>query len=86
MRGFLHLNAPSPRSIRSNANHQLKRRCIVINETHPTPKEPKHLKCEVCQKEIPESSAQTIEAKEYIHHFCGLECLEKWRKTQENSG
>ena len=37
--------------------------------------------CEVCLKEIPESHAKTAEADDYVAHFCGLDCYQKW-KTQ----
>lgn len=36
--------------------------------------------CEVCLKEIPVSAALNEESADYIHHFCGLDCLETWRR------
>lgn len=36
--------------------------------------------CEVCMKEIPVSEARSSEASDYVHHFCGAECYEKWKK------
>jgi hypothetical protein len=39
------------------------------------------LSCEVCLVEIPSSVAQSVEGPDYVHHFCGLDCLEVWRKT-----
>ncbi|WP_040724325.1 DUF3330 domain-containing protein [Thiobacillus thioparus] len=41
--------------------------CTVIN-------------CDVCLKEIPADAAKVADAQDYVHHFCGLECLEIWRK------
>lgn len=38
--------------------------------------------CDVCLKEIPASEAQNEEASDYVAHFCGLECHEKWREQQ----
>lgn len=35
--------------------------------------------CEVCLKEIPVSAALNEEGADYIHHFCGLDCLEIWQ-------
>lgn len=35
--------------------------------------------CEMCMKEIPVSAALNEEGADYIHHFCGLDCLETWR-------
>ncbi|QDP71410.1 DUF3330 domain-containing protein [Legionella israelensis] len=40
-------------------------------------------KCENCCKEIPESTAFTSEGSDYISHFCGTECYEKWLKSQQ---
>lgn len=38
--------------------------------------------CEVCLKEVPISEAKSDEARDYVAHFCGLECYTKW-KAQE---
>jgi hypothetical protein len=39
--------------------------------------------CETCLAEIPADLAQSLEAPDYVHYFCGLECLAKW---QEKAG
>ena len=39
--------------------------------------------CEICLKEVPTSEATVPEATDYVVHFCGLECYEKW-KNQRN--
>ena len=36
--------------------------------------------CEVCLKEIPGSVAHSHEGEDYVHHFCGLNCLDAWHK------
>ena len=36
--------------------------------------------CEVCLKEIPADTVKVADAQDYVHHFCGLECLEIWQK------
>ena len=36
--------------------------------------------CDICLKEIPASESKNCEATDYVIHFCGLECYEKWRK------
>lgn len=36
--------------------------------------------CEICLVEIPADAAQVADAQDYVHHFCGLDCLEVWRK------
>ena len=38
------------------------------------------VKCEVCLKEVPKSAAKIAEAQDYVMHFCGLDCYEKWEK------
>jgi hypothetical protein len=35
--------------------------------------------CEVCLAEVPVSVAEGFEGPDYVHHFCGLNCLEMWR-------
>lgn len=36
--------------------------------------------CAVCLKEIPVDVLKVTDVQDYIHHFCGLECLELWQK------
>jgi hypothetical protein len=36
--------------------------------------------CEACLKESPADSVRHADAQDYVHHFCGLDCLEIWRK------
>lgn len=36
--------------------------------------------CDVCLKEVPADMIKHVDAQDYVHHFCGLECLELWRK------
>jgi hypothetical protein len=38
-----------------------------------------HIPCAVCQHEIPLSAAAWRESSDYVAHFCGLECYERWR-------
>lgn len=45
----------------------------------PNPEEPEQLACEICLTEIPKNLGHSAEGEEYVHHFCGIECLEKWR-------
>lgn len=49
----------------------------------PVPHEPEVIACEVCLREIPTSVAKSAEGPDYVHHFCGLECLGQWRGRQE---
>jgi len=39
--------------------------------------------CELCLSEVPASAVATMEVEDYVHHFCGLECLEKWHQQPE---
>lgn len=41
--------------------------------------------CEVCLKEIPRSEAKVEEVKDYVAHFCGLDCYEKWRQDNNKT-
>ena len=41
--------------------------------------------CEVCLMEIPKSEAISEEASDYVAHFCGLECFEKWKAEEAKS-
>lgn len=39
--------------------------------------------CDICRKEVPLSAAVVPEAADYVAHFCGLDCYEKWKKQSE---
>ncbi|MDA8092707.1 MAG: DUF3330 domain-containing protein [Betaproteobacteria bacterium] len=40
--------------------------------------------CAICLSEIPASVAHSIEGPDYVHYFCGLDCLDVWeRKSRE---
>jgi len=42
--------------------------------------------CAFCLQLIPQSQTPTDEALAYLQDFCGLECYERWKKTQETGG
>lgn len=42
--------------------------------------------CEVCLKEVPQSSAVNFEADDYVAHFCGLECYARWKGRDSAKG
>ena len=42
--------------------------------------------CEVCRKEVPKSESVVPEASDYLIHFCGLECYDKWKQMRETPG
>lgn len=46
----------------------------------PVPTEPQTLRCEVCLTEIPASVATSAEGPDYVHHFCGIDCMDRWQK------
>ena len=50
-----------------------------------TPKEPEHVSCDICMNEIPIDEANSFEAQDYVVHFCGLECFEKWKKKKQSA-
>lgn len=43
------------------------------------------VQCDVCLKEIPTSEAQNAEASDYVAHFCGLDCYDKWVEKGEQA-
>jgi len=55
-----------------------------MTEQHKSTTEEK-VPCEVCLKEIPKSEAKVVEAEDYVHYFCGLDCFEKWKKGEKNA-
>jgi len=42
------------------------------------------LACHICLKEVPASGAKSDETSDYVRHFCGLECYDKWKKKHES--
>ncbi len=50
------------------------------------PSEVEKIPCDVCRKEVPLSEAMIPEAEEYVAHFCGLECYEKWKQESNQKG
>ncbi|MFP5418369.1 MAG: DUF3330 domain-containing protein [Gammaproteobacteria bacterium] len=36
--------------------------------------------CEVCLADLPADAVNITDAQDYVHHFCGLGCLERWQK------
>lgn len=41
------------------------------------------LECEVCLSEIPDSVGINAEADEYVSHYCGLECYQRWQDSKQ---
>ena len=53
----------------------------------PTPLRPdpvEIIQCDICMKEIPASEARSAEARDYVSHFCGLECFDRWSKQNSS--
>lgn len=48
----------------------------------PEPVPVEHVACEICLKEVPLSEAIVPEATDYVAHFCGLDCYDKWKSQQ----
>lgn len=53
-----------------------------MSEPTETPQD-QLLQCKTCMKEIPASEAYSVEASDYVSHYCGLECYEQWRRQSE---
>ena len=41
------------------------------------------ISCEICLAEIPADMAHSSEGPDYVHHFCGLDCLGKWHEQNK---
>lgn len=39
--------------------------------------------CHICQKIIPKAAALHAEGKEYVLHFCDIECLDYWKNQKK---
>ena len=39
--------------------------------------------CPTCSAELDPVDAYRVDAEEYVFHFCGAECFERWRRQQE---
>jgi len=44
------------------------------------------VECEICLREVPITEAINPEATDYVVHFCGLECYEKWMGQDAKPG
>lgn len=40
--------------------------------------------CEVCEREVPGDEAKSVEGRDTVWYFCGLDCYEEWRRLAEN--
>lgn len=49
------------------------------------PEEPEVIDCDICLSQIPGDSSVNVESADYVLHFCGLACYEKW-KSQGKTG
>lgn len=47
------------------------------------PVEVERVLCKVCLTEIPITEAIIPEATDYVAHFCGLDCYEKWKNQSK---
>ncbi|NDP37206.1 MAG: DUF3330 domain-containing protein [Rhodoferax sp.] len=48
----------------------------------PEPVQVEQVACDICLKEVPLSEAIVPEATDYVAHFCGLDCYDKWKSQQ----
>ncbi|MGA7800030.1 MAG: DUF3330 domain-containing protein [Gammaproteobacteria bacterium] len=44
---------------------------------------PVKVRCETCLKEVPRSEATSAEADDYVGYFCGIECFQQWRESND---
>ncbi len=43
--------------------------------------EQQKFECHICLNEIPRTVGDNVEGDEYVLHFFGLDCYQKWRDT-----
>jgi ribosomal protein S26 len=43
----------------------------------------KKIPCHICKKMIPKAAAVHAEGRDYVLHFCDIDCLDYWKKEQE---
>ena len=60
-----------------------RRSTVNLSAPKIAPKEPEHVPCNICMKEVPLDEASSFEAVDYVIHFCGLECFNKWKKEKQ---
>ena len=41
------------------------------------------VRCEVCEREVPVDEARSVEGRDIVWHFCGMDCFEEWRRVAE---
>ncbi len=49
-----------------------------------TLEEDEKVACDICMTEIPVSEAKSDEATDYVVHFCGVNCYDKWKDQESN--
>ena len=54
-----------------------------MSDQRGKPEEPEVLACKVCMTEIPKDLAKSDESSEYVYHYCGKDCYDKWQQ-QDN--
>ncbi len=54
----------------------------MTTNAKPEPVQVEQVSCGVCLKEVPLSEAIVPEATDYVAHFCGLDCYDKWKSQQ----
>jgi len=39
--------------------------------------------CHICKKMIPKAAAVHSEGRDYVLHFCDIDCLEYWKEKEK---
>ena len=42
--------------------------------------------CAECEKEVPRSEAKSVEGRDYVWYFCGLDCYAHWKRPRGGRG
>ena len=49
----------------------------------PRPHIPQTLHCSQCLAQLPLDGGLSMEVEDYVHYFCGLDCLAAWQVMKE---
>jgi hypothetical protein len=42
--------------------------------------------CHSCRAELDPTESYRVDADEYVYHFCGTECFQRWHRLEEPPG
>ncbi|HKJ87970.1 MAG TPA: DUF3330 domain-containing protein [Gammaproteobacteria bacterium] len=55
-------------------------------EESRTPGKQEQVACSVCIAEVPRDEALSMESRDYVIYFCGLDCYHQWSAEEREEG